>query len=256
MKSFTFALLAALPLCAQGTVGHWNLDVHSMNGTLAGHYQGVSDGNNFLVDLKDDLGLTRDKAKPGFGLEYQGHRFGLELSVDGQDFAGSKVVTRKVTIDGTNFNVGARVNSTVKSRTTVFNWTIRALTWEHVWLGIDLGARGLSLDMAANGNEPFTGVTAKAAYKISYPVPQLGLSAGFNAFGGRLVGRGYFHELKYRGASDTVKGADLRFFPISWLGVRAFTVSEEMRVPKGALDKDIDIALDQSGSGFGVVFRF
>jgi hypothetical protein len=252
----SLGLLAALPLCADDAVGRWNLDVHTYKGTLDGHYLGVDSGEPFQVDLKNDLGLVRDKSKTGFGLEYQGHRFGLEVSMDGQDYVGSNTINRAVTINGQTFNVGAKITSTVKSTTTVVNWTIRALSFDYVWLGVDLGARGVSLDLKAAGYEPFTSYSATAAYKIDYPVPQIGVSAGFNAFGGRVVGRGYYHFPKYSGASYIVTGADLRIFPISWLGIRAFTTTAKLNVPRGSINKDIDITLDQSGSGFGVVLRF
>ena len=142
-------LLGCLPVCAQGAGGRWNVDVHSMTGTLAGHYQGVTDGNSFRVDLKDDLALVRDKSKPGFGFEYQGHRFGVELASDRQDYLGSSVVKLPFTLNGQTFNPGVNVTSVVKSSTIVFNWTIRALVWQHVWFGFDLGVRDLTLDMKA-----------------------------------------------------------------------------------------------------------
>ena len=252
----SLGLLTTAPLCAQGAGGPWYVDVHTLNGSLTGHYQGLQDGKPFSVDLKDDLGLASEKTKTGFGLEYQGHRFGLEASVDGQNYVGSNTINKVVTINGQSFDVGAKVNSTVKSTTAIFNWTIRALVWDHVWLGVDLGVRQMNLDMNAVGTSALVATTASAQYKAGYPVPQVGVSAGFNAFNGRVVGRGFYHTLAYSGASFTVQGVDLRFFPLSWLGVKAFASSEKLTIPKGSITNDADIALDESGSGVGVVVRF
>ena len=259
MRSFlvSLGLLTVMPLCADaGTGGHWSFDVHSWNATLAGHYQGLQDNQPFSVDLKDDLALASQKPKVGFGAEYQGHRFGLEVTSDSQTYLGANTISKVVTINGQSFNVGAKVNSIVKSNTTTLNWTIRALSFEHVWLGVDLGVRQVSLQIDASGFNGLTNTTATADYKASYPVPQVGLSAGVNFFGGRVVGRAYYHTLDYSGASFNVAGADLRFFPVSWLGLKAFTASEKLTIPKGAISNDADIALDESGTGFGLVLRF
>jgi hypothetical protein len=232
------------------------VDVHAYDGTLSGHYRGMDNGQPFAVDLRDDLGLGRDGTKPGVGLEYQGHRFGLEFSLDQQHFRGSQLAKVPFTVNGQTYQAGVLVNSTVKATHTVFNWTIRALAFDHAWLGVDLGVRGISLDLRASGLEPFTQQNALASYKASYPIPQVGLSAGFNASRSRLVGRAFYHRLQYEGATYTAAGGDLRYFPVSWAGLRAFTATERLRVPQGSINKDIDIALDQTGSGAGVVFRF
>jgi hypothetical protein len=65
-----------------------------------------------------------------------------------------------------------------------------------------------------------------------------------------------FHLLGYKGATYRHAGADLRFFPISWLGVRAYFDNEHFRVPKGSIKDDLDILLDRSGTGLGIVFRY
>ena len=252
----TLGLLTVMPLCAEGNGGPWSVDVHSWSGTLSGHYLGMQDSQPFDVDLKNDLALASQKAQVGFGLEYQGHRFGLEVSSDGQTYQGVNTISKVVTINGQSFNVGARVNSTVKSQTTVFNWTIRALSFEHVWAGFDLGVRQTSLEIQASAYSALVSSTASADYKANYPIPQVGVAAGFNLFSGRLVGRAYYHTLAYSGASYNVQGVDLRFFPVSWVGVKAFAASAKLTVPQGSIKNDADIALDESGSGFGVVFRF
>ena len=107
------------PLRAEEEGGHWFLDVHTLAGTLDGHYHGLQNNEPMDVDLKGDLGLAADGNKPGAGLEYQGHRFGLELAANEADFKGSQVVTKTVTINGQSFSAGAKVTSAVSPKTTL-----------------------------------------------------------------------------------------------------------------------------------------
>jgi len=249
-------LLTTLPALAQGAESHWYLDVHRFTPSLSGHYQGTSDGNPFQVDLKDDLALAKDKTKIGYGLEYQGTRFGLELSRDEQDYAGSNRIQRNVTINGQTFAANTVVTSTFKATNDTLNWTIRYLTWPQFWLGLDLGARATETEIHAASTSGLLGATVTADYKTTLPIPQVGPSLGFTALRGRVVGRAMVHVLAYKGASYTHSGADLRFFPLSWLGVRAFVDAEHFRVPRGSIKSDLDITLDRSGAGLGVVARF
>ena len=274
MRSFLvpLGLLAALPLCAQGG-GQWSVDVHATAGTLTGHYLGTLNGNAFNVDLNNDLALASTGHKAGVGLEYQGPRFGLELSMDDQAYTGNGIVPETVTVNGQTFGMGAQVVSAVKTTTLVLNWTIRALTFEEGWFGVDLGVRDLVMDLSTQGTvtnasvnasgNPVTvngsavpGTTASASYKGSLPLPMAGLSGGFYLFGGSLLGRAYYHLLEYSGASYTCVGADLRYFPVDWVGVRAFANAAKLKIPTGSLKNQVDIGLDQTASGVGVVFRF
>lgn len=250
------ALLAAFPAFSQGTERHWYLDLHRFTPSLTGHFQGTSNNQPISVDLRDDLALEKDKAKLGFGAEYQGPRFGLEFSRDEEDYAGQKQVTRAIIINGQTFNANTVVSSKVKATNSTLNWTIRAFRWPQFWLGIDLGARATEVQIDSTGVQPFSGVTATASYKTTLPIPQIGPSLGFTAFDGRLVGKGMFHLLGYKGCSYTHSGADLRYFPISWLGVRAYFDHEHVRVPKGSIKDDLDILMDRNGTGFGLVARF
>jgi len=249
-------LLAALPAHSQGAERHWYFDVHRYAPSFEGHYVDTSGNNPVDVDLGRDLGLKKDSTKIGFGLEYQGPRFGVELSRDEQDYKGLNRVARTININGTDFNANTLVSSSLKATTNTFNWTIRAFKRPQYWIGIDLGARATQLEIAANGTELVTQANLSASYKATLPVPQLGLAAGFVALDSRLVGRAYLHYLGFKGASYTHPGADLRFFPISWLGVRVFTDAEHFKVPKGSVKDTLDIALDRSGTGAGIVARW
>ena len=252
----SLALLAALPVCAQEARRCWYFDVHRFTPDLTGHFQGVSDGSPIHVDFRDDLALKRDSSSIGASLEYQGPRFGLQLSTDAQTYAGLNPVAKAITIQGQTYQANTLVSSSVKATNTNFDWTIRCLAWPQFWLGVDLGARFTVLKLDASGVNAFSGVNGSASYKATLPIPQLGPSLGFTAFDDRLAGRGMVHMLAFKGATYTHLGADLRYFPVDWLGVRVFMDSERFRVPQGSIKDDLDITLDRAGTGLGVVFRF
>lgn len=250
------ALVAALPVFAQDGGGAWYLDAHRVAPTLEGHYLGVQDGQPVSFDLVKDLGLTKDKTTVGVGLEYQGPRFGLEVSVESQNYVGSSVLTRDVTISGETYNAQATLNSTVKVVNYTGNWTIRFVRSPGFWIGLDLGARGTSLDLNAVGQNYLTNTPIAAHFKSGIPMPQVGPSLGYTAFGGRLAARAFYHYLAYKGASYHNAGGDVRFFPLSWVGVRAFTSTEGWKLPNNSVAKNLEVGLDRSGTGFGVVLKF
>ncbi len=256
MRAVALFLLATLPLVAQVPERKWSFALHGLPSTLEGHFEGTEDGQPISFDLKNDLALERDKTRPGVALEYQGHRFGFTLSTDAQDYKGSATVTRTVSLDGKDYPVGTRVDSLVKLKSYDLNWTIRALTWEQAWIGVDLGAHVWDLDMKASGVLPGDTAPTTAAEKIPVPIPQLGLAVGGKAFGDRIVARVGFHFLRYKGASYHRWQGDLRYFPLDWLGLRAFLDDENFDVPKGSIKDDLILNIKRSGAGFGVVVRF
>lgn len=241
---------------AESSEKRWYLDLHQVAPTLEGHFVGTVDNETINFDLKRDLGLEKDSTRLGLSLEYQGPRFGLELSTSGQDYKGSQRITRTITLQGVDYKVGTVVNSSIKLPSHTLNWTIRVLRFDHAWLGIDLGARIWALDMSANGTESTTGLYESASQKINLPIPQLGISGGFKVLENKLLGRAYYHLLSSSGASYKHIGADLRFFPINWLGLRVFMDNETFDVPKGSIKDDLELKLDHNGTGFGVVVRF
>jgi hypothetical protein len=250
----TFALLAALPALAQGMEKHWYADVHWYRPTLDGHFNDLSGSNPISVDLKDDLALERQGTHAGFGVEYQGPRFGVELSRDQQDYGGRNQVARDIVIDGQTFSAQSVVSSTFKAATTTLNWTIRCYTLPSFWVGVDLGVRAVEAEIHVSDVD--AAAQASASYRTTFPVPQVGPSLGFVAADSRLVGRATYHLLFYDGATYNYLGADLRFFPISWLGVRAFADMERFRVPRDSIKDTLDARMDRSGLGLGIVARF
>lgn len=254
-KVATAALAAALPALAQSGPGAWYVDVHQFAPTLSGHYLGTQDGQPVNFDLKNDLALAKDNTIVGGSIEYQGPRFGLELSVDGQNYAGDALLNRPVTISGTTYAAQARVTTSLKTLTYTGNWTIRFVRSPGPWIGLDLGVRSTSVDLKAHGDTYLTG-SADATFKSPLPMPQIGPSVGINTFDGKLVARAFYHYLGYKGATYYHAGADVRFFPVNWLGVRAFYDDENWKVPNNTLSKDLEIGLDRKGAGLGLVVRF
>ena len=258
IRSFAvLALVASMPLLAEDLDRTFQFDVHRVGPTFEGHFKGMQDGKPLAVDLQSDFGIQKDTTKVGFGLEYQGPRFGFELSAEEQDYKGHNFLQKDVQLNGSTFHAGAMVDSTVKLKDYTVNWTIRALKWPQFWIGIDLGARIWDLEMTASAFEPLTtAYIPQVTEKVPLPIPQIGLSTGFDAFEKRVVGRGYYHLLSYKGASYHHVGGDLRFFPVKWLGVRVFTDTEKLDVPNHSIKDDLEVGLDRSGTGFGVVIRF
>ena len=249
-------LAAALPVAGQAPKAAWYFGLQHVAPTFEGHFEGIQDDKPILIDLQNDLAIGKDSTKLGFALEYQGPRFGVEFAMDEQDYKGANTINRKITISGQDYNAGAYVTTDLKIKNYTFNWTIRALKFERAWIGVDLGARVWDMDLKALGNEPFTGVSASAVEKFPIPIPQIGLATGFQAFDGQLVAKGYYHTLFYAGANYNHLGADVRYFPLKWLGVRAFVDKETLDVPKGSIKDDLEIRLDRNGVGFGVMVRF
>ncbi len=248
------AVLSTLPALAQVPASHWNVDLGLFGPTFDGHYEDASKPERF--DLSSDLGLAKDGAKPGLGIEYNGPRFGLRLSMDAQDYKGSRRLNREITIDNKKFGPGSSVDSTLKLTAYDLNWTIRVYRWEQAWVGVDLGIHAWNLDMKVRGTDAATGVYRDAGTSIPVPIPQLGLSVGGNFLNGQITTRGSYHFLSRSGATYTRLTADVRYFPLNWVGARLFIEKEGFDFPKGSVNDDVDAKLDRDGVGFGVVFRF
>ncbi|HLO66077.1 MAG TPA: hypothetical protein VK188_03590 [Holophaga sp.] len=248
------ALAAALPLGAAG--GSWYFGASSAGPRLEGSYLGIQDGKPVDFDLVKDLALGKDGSGGGFLLEYQGPRFGLELAMETQKYKGLNQITRDITISGQDFPAQATVSSRVKATATTFNWTVRLVKAPGFWFGVDLGVRSTYVDAQAHGVNYLSGEQGDAVFKSPLPMPQVGPSMGYASGDGRFAIRGYYHYLGYKGATYHHAGGDVRFFPLAWLGVRAYVASESWKVPNGSLKDDLEITLDRSGAGFGVLVKF
>lgn len=259
MRLCNLCLIAALPLAAQTQEpGKWNAGLFTLPTSLEGYFIGEEDGEALNLDLKRDLAIGRDGTKPGFHGEYQGHRFGLSLSFSGQDFKGSNVLDRQIEIGDTTYKADAVVNTKIKMQNTDLNWTIRCYNWSQAWVGVDLGIHAWKLDLDVEGTVSELGVTEtrRESESLTLPIPQFGISGGAHAFNKQLVARASFHLLPYKGASYQRFQADVRYYPLTWVGVRVFVDNETFDVPKDSITDDLELNLDHSGVGFGVVFRF
>jgi len=252
----------ALSLCASAALAQadafprtWTFGGQVFGPTLTGHFEGIQDGQPLSVDLDADLGLGKDKTTPGLFLDYQGPRFGFQVSSGTAEYRGDRVVNRTITVDGTSYTAGTRVQSHVKLASLDAIWTIRLYRGASAWLGLDLGAQTWTLDMDASGQPPL-GAPLASSTKVTAPIPQLGLSAGGRGFNGVLEAKTYLHYLGYKQAKYTLFGADLRVFPVKWLGLRAFYEGGSFDVPKGSVSDDLEFKLDRKGAGFGAVVRF
>ena len=112
------------------------------------------------------------------------------------------------------------------------------------------------LDLQASGRNYLSNALATATFKSALPMPQVGPCAGWTGLEGRLAARASYHYLTYRGASYHHAGADVRYFPLPWLGVRAFAASEGWKLPNKSLASDLAVDLARRGAGLGVVARF
>ena len=249
------AALLPLPVAAQ-EVGYWSMDLHANTGSLAGHFVGSQGGQLFFLDLKNDLGLTDTgfKVGYGYGLEYQGPRYALALTSDTLSFKGSHKLTEDIIVNGQTYTAGGVVTSTVKTTVMDLTWTVRQATSHAAWVGIDMGVRSVGADVSAQG--VVGGTSQSAAYSGTMALPQIGLSAGFQMDDGTLVARGFFHTFYLFGASYNVYGADLRYFPVIWGGIRVFTTVSTLKVPSSSVWNNLDLALNQDTYGVGGVLRF
>ena len=70
------------------------------------------------------------------------------------------------------------------------------------------------------------------------------------------MARGFFHTFYLFGASYNVYGADLRYFPVLWGGIRVFTTVSTLKMPNSSVWNNLDLALNQDTYGVGGVLRF
>ncbi len=234
----------------------WTLGAQTFGPTLTGHFLGKQDGQAIQVDLDADLGLSKDKVVPGFFLDYQGPRFAFQVTSGTTDYRGDRVVNRAVTINGVTYASGSRVQSHVKLASVDGIWTIKYISDPAGWLGIDLGVQAWTLSMDATGTAPVPAAAVAANTRVTAPIPQIGLSGGTRGFNGAIEAKAYVHYLGYKQAKYTLTGADIRVFPVSWFGLRAFYESGRFDVPKGSVKDDLEVQLERKGVGFGAVVRF
>ena len=251
-----FAQLGATYAPAADLQRTWTLGGQAYGPTLTGHFNGSINGQVIALDLDSDLGLARDKTTPGFFIDYQGPRFALQVSSGTAEYRGDRTVTQSVSLNGVKYTAGTEVMSHIKLASTDAVWTIKFVKGSDAWMGLDLGAQVWKLDMDATGTVPPSTTATTASTSVSVPIPPIGLSAGGRGFNGGLEAKAYVHYLGYKQAKYTLVGADLRYFPVRWFGLRAFYEGSSFDVPNGSVKDNLEFQLDRKGVGFGGVFRF
>jgi hypothetical protein len=273
----------ALPLAAGAPARKWTIGVHGASPSLTGHFVksgSTQDEFDTNFDLERDFGLKADGMSMGFFASYNGPRFGLSLDYTASDFAGDNVITTEGDVDlpfgGGNYVANTRVASALSTTIYDLNWTIKVWrprgAWGSAWLGIDLGVQAWNIDAEAtgtarvkvmvtgpDGNQYEGEAEEERTYKIDpifAPVPQVGVSAGVTAFDNMLEAKARVMYVSYSGVSYTRFGADARFYPLPWLGVRAFYDSQSLDVPNDSIIQDIEVGLDRGVFGFGIAARF
>jgi hypothetical protein len=263
--AFLLTVPLALPLSAAGPAPKWTVGLHAATPSLGGHFREAGGGASAFktnFDIERDLGLEADGVGMGLHASYMGSRFGLSLDYMAADFAGARKVTEKLEFAGYTFPVDVDVASSLKTTIVDFNWTIKVWRPGSAWLGVDLGVQYWGLDAEASGtatgqNQPWLPPQQESiAESFAAPIPQVGVSGGFSALGDRLEARARVSFVSYSGASYTRIGVDGRYWPLDWLGLRAFFDSQSLDAPEGSIVADVEAALDRSAIGFGVAFRF
>ena len=255
------ALLSVTALAAQDGPrstppgGHWEFGVIRQAPDFSGSYSKVG-GSSYDTDR--DLGLGKDTTGIGALIEYEGRRFLLHMATYSQDYIGDKVTSQDVTINNTTYSGGTEVKSQVKLRNYELDWTIKVWRWDMAYLGLDLGFNAWNLNVAAQGVGTAPGFPPQYrsdAATVTVPIPQLGGSFGAH-LGKRADFRAYYNWLSRSGATYHRSGADLRFYPMNWLGLRVNYESEGFNVPEGSIDTTTALHINKNGVGFGAIARF
>jgi hypothetical protein len=251
-----FAQLGAPSQPAAGFQTTWTLGAQSYGPTLTGHFNGIQNGLPINLDLNSDLGLARDKTTPGFFFDYEGTRFGFQVSTGSADYRGNQAVNQTVNFNNSTYNANTQVQSHVKLASVDGTWTIKLISESDAWLGLDLGAQVWTIDMDATGIDALTQTVTTQSTEVKAPIPQIGLSGGTRGYNGAVEAKAYIHYLGYKSATYTLYGVDLRLFPVSWFGLRAFYEGGSLNVPQGSIKDDLEFKLARKGVGLGAVFRF
>jgi len=249
---------ARLPAAQPPPTGKWSFAAYGCAPDLGAYFHQSgdesSDGDNF--DIKKDLNLKSDRMALGLRLDYMGNRCGFSLDVGSMAFAGQNRVARKIDIDGTEFE-NMDVTSSLKNTTIDLTGTVKILRWDQFWLGIDYGIQAWLLSVSAYGKSvSIPSQNESATLSLPVPIPQLGISFGAKALNDMLELRGKVHLLAYSGAKYTLFAADARYYPLPWVGMRAFVENQAFDVPYGSIDEKTEARLDNNRFGAGVVFRF
>ena len=238
----------------------WSIGLVRQMPKLTGSYFKTDGVTTNAFDLGKDLHLTRASLNLGLNLEHNGPRFLFRAGLSTQDFKGNSVLDRDVYIDTTTHHQGGVLQSEVRLLNLEVGSTYKFWRPGNGYMGVDVGVNYWDGKATAAGSgtlqsDPTQSVFSNTSASIHFPVPQLGLSAGFD-LQDRFSGRTYFHYMSLKGTQYKRFGLDLRYFPFKQLGLQLNYDREEFsNSPGSSLDSTI-LHIDKSGSGLGFILRF
>lgn len=230
----------------------WTFGVQKVQPTLSASAAGSKDGKASLVDTQADLGLAREGTPLGFFAEYQGQSQAFLISYDSARYAGNRILSRDIALNGTSYLLGTPLQTAAKVELIEAMWTYKFVQRPDAWVGFDLGAQYLRANVSA------LVPSAPPPQKVSPTglVPQIGITGWSSGAGGLLESRVYARYFTYKGASLTRYGLDARAYFYPSFGVRAFFEDSRIRVPQGSLQQDLEVQVERKVTGLGLVIRF
>ena len=249
------ALLLAIPLTAQAPVGDWVFGVYVGTPTMKGK---LKDRINPLIDfdLKNNFSPKGSNTGLGVQIDYSGTRFGFSLDYAVNDYEGQSRINGLVAISGLGYMMDVDVDGSIKNSAFDFVGTYKVWQGSRAWLGANLGIQAWYLDITAEGRSVYHPEAVKTNKSYVVPIPQIGISAGYEALQSSLILSGKAHFMVYKGASYTRFSSEVRYYPLPWLGIRAFAELQNLDSPEGSINSDLELKLDRNTFGIGVVARW
>lgn len=237
---------------ATGPQTGWVFGVQKIQPSLTASIRGTKDGKATSVDAEGDLGLKRNGSPLSFLVEYQGQSQSFHFTYESGRVGGDQLLAQPITLDGTAYAAGTRVQTSAKTEVLEGLWTLKLSQQADAWVGLDLGVQVIRADASATATP---GLITKTA-RPTMPVPQIGLTGFSSGADGLLESRAFLRYSRYQGATCFRYGLDARAYLYPSFGILAYFEDSRMRVPPGSLQGDLDIRADRRVTGLGLVIRF
>ena len=238
----------------------WSIGLVRQLPRLTGSYFKTDGVSTNAFDLGTDLHLNPAGPNLGLSLEHDGSRFLFRAALSALDFKGRSVLDRDVYIDTTTHHQGDALQSEVRLLNLDLSSTYKFWRPENGFVGVDAGVnywdgRATAVGPGTLQSDPTLSVVSNTSASFHFPVPQLGLSGGFDVHD-RFSGRTYFHYMSLKGTQYKRFGLDLRYFPYKQLGLQLNYDREAFSTQPGSNPDATTLHLDKSGSGLGFILRF
>ena len=231
----------------------WTLGYHRSQPSITSTIQGSRNGQYSLVDANADLGLGREGNPYGLFLEYKTGAHGFRVAYDSLNLMGNQALPRDIYLDGNLYPGGSTVQSTAKLTVLEGLYTYKFVQQPDAWAGIDLGVQSLKADLwAAN----LTAGSSPQTASPSLTLPQIGIAGGSSGVNGLLESRLFIHYFAHSGAAWYRYGLDGRAYLYPHFGLRAFYEANNVHIPAGSTQGNLDIRMDTRTYGLGLVARF